>query len=59
MSKVSRKVINLVKAKRGFKPGLQTKVLDFYHRNDVSTALLVNDKSTRKKRKRSAFKSEF
>ena len=39
LSKVSEKVINLVKPKRGFEPGLHTKVLDFHHRDDVSKAL--------------------
>ena len=39
LSKVSGKIINCVKPKRGFEPVLHAKVLDFYHRDDVSTAL--------------------
>ena len=59
LSKVCGKVINLVKPKRGFEPGLHTKVLDFYHRDDVATAFPVNEMPRRTKRKRSAFRSEF
>ena len=59
-TKISGKVINLVKPNRGFEPGLYTKVLDFYHRDDVWTALPgKNDMQRRTKRKRYAFRSEF
>ena len=37
--KVSGKIINCVKPKRGFKPVLHAKFFDFYHRDDVSAAL--------------------
>ena len=39
LSKVRGKVINLVNPKRGFEPGLHTKVLEFYLRDDFSKAL--------------------
>ena len=39
LSKISGKVINLVKPNRGFERGLYTKVLGFYHRDDVWTAV--------------------
>ena len=39
LSKVKSKVVNPTKSKRGFEPKLYKTVVDFYYRDDVSTAL--------------------
>ena len=59
LSKISGKVINLVKPNRGFERGLYTKVLGFYHRDDFGQLSLANEMQRRTKRKRYAFRSEF
>ena len=59
LSKISGKVINLVKPNRGFERGLYTKVLGFYHRDDFGQLSLANEMQRRTKRKRYAFRREF
>ena len=52
LSKANGKVMNPIKPKKGFEPVLHKKVLDFYHRDDVSTALPGKRDTKKVKRKR-------
>ena len=52
LSKVNGKVISTIKQKKGFEPVLNKKVLDFYNRDDVSTALPGKKDAKKVKRKR-------
>ena len=52
LSKANGKVMNSIKPKKGLEPVLHKKVLDFYHRDDVSTALPGKRDTKKVKRKR-------
>jgi len=59
LSKVKHKVINPSKPKRGFEPKLQGAVINFYNRDDVSTALPENRDSKKLNKGSPVFKSEY
>ena len=52
LSKANGKVMNPIKPKKGFEPVLHKKVFDFYHRDDISTALPGKRDTKKVKRKR-------
>ena len=52
LSKANGKAMDPIKPKKGFIPVLHKKVLDFYHRDDVSTALPGKRDTKKVKRKR-------
>ena len=52
LSKANGKAMNPIKPKKGFQSVLHKKVLDFYHRDDISTALPGKRDPKKVKRKR-------
>ena len=55
LSKVNHKMLNRAKTKRGFEPTLYAKVLEFYNRDDVSTALPGKRDAKKHKKKKNPY----